>query len=156
VKYGDHPRQVLDFWKADTKQPAPLAIFIHGGGWNGGDKSRPTTLNIKSLLENGISVAAINYRLVPPATEARDPPPGKWPPQDGVGAGQFLRSKANEWNIDKTRLAANGGSAGACSSLWLALHDDMAQPDSTDPIARESTRLTCAAVVGAQTELDPH
>jgi hypothetical protein len=39
--------------------------------------------------------------------------------------------------------------------LWLAFHDDLARPDSTDPIERESTRLTCAAVVGAQTSLDP-
>lgn len=156
VPYGDHPRQVLDFWKADTKDPAPLAVFIHGGGWNGGDKGRPTTLDVKSLLENGISVAAINYRLVPQARAAEIQPPVKWPLEDAARAIQFLRSKADEWNIDGSRIGANGGSAGACSSLWLALHDDMARPESPDPIARESTRLTCAAVVGAQTALDPH
>jgi acetyl esterase/lipase len=38
VAYGDHPRQVLDFCKADTPGPAPLVIFIHGGGWTNGDK----------------------------------------------------------------------------------------------------------------------
>ena len=79
----------------------------------------------------------------------------KWPLEDAARAIQFLRSKAGEWNIDKTRIGATGGSAGACSSLWLAFHDDMAKPDSPDPIARESTRLTCAAVNGAQTSLDP-
>jgi hypothetical protein len=52
-------------------------------------------------------------------------------------------------------VGATGGSAGACTSLWLALHDDLAEPNSDDPIARQSTRLTCAAVVGAQTSLDP-
>jgi acetyl esterase/lipase len=156
VPYGDHPRQVLDFWKAETREPAPLAIFIHGGGWNGGDKSRPTSLDVKKLLANGISVAAINYRLVPQATEEGIKPPVKWPLEDAARAVQFLRSKATDWNIDRTRLGANGSSAGACSSLWLALHDDMARPRDADPIARESTRLTCAAVVGAQTELDPH
>jgi hypothetical protein len=35
------------------------------------------------------------------------------------------------------------------------MHDDLAKPDSSDPIERESTRLTCAAVLGAQTSLDP-
>lgn len=35
------------------------------------------------------------------------------------------------------------------------MHDDLAEPNSDDPIARYSTRLTCAAVVGAQTSLDP-
>ncbi len=46
-------------------------------------------------------------------------------------------------------------SAGACTALWLAFHDDMADPKSTDPVERESTRLLCAAVYVAQTSLDP-
>jgi hypothetical protein len=66
-----------------------------------------------------------------------------------------VRSKVVEWKLDKRRIGATGGSAGACSSLWLAFHDDLADPKSTDPVARESTRLWCAAVLGAQTSLDP-
>jgi acetyl esterase/lipase len=155
VPYGDHPRQVLDFYKADTRGPAPLVVFIHGGGWVGGDKYGVAAALVKALLDEGISVAAINYRFVPQADEAGVKPPVKWPLEDAARAVQFLRSKAGEWNIDKARVGATGGSAGACSSLWLALHDDMARPDSPDPVARESTRLTCAAVNGAQTALDP-
>ncbi|KKK99284.1 hypothetical protein LCGC14_2634300, partial [marine sediment metagenome] len=68
---------------------------------------------------------------------------------------QFIRSKATQWNLDKNRIGATGGSAGACSSLWLAFHDDLADPQSDDPVARESTRLYCAAVNGAQVSLDP-
>jgi acetyl esterase/lipase len=74
---------------------------------------------------------------------------------DAARALQTIRSKASEWNIDPQRIGATGGSAGACTSLWLALHDDLADTKSSDPIARESTRLTCAAVLGAQTSLDP-
>jgi acetyl esterase/lipase len=74
---------------------------------------------------------------------------------DCARALQFTRSKAKEWNLDKTKVALAGGSAGACTSLWIAFHDDLADPNSTDPIARESTRVTCAAVSGAQTTLDP-
>jgi acetyl esterase/lipase len=79
----------------------------------------------------------------------------KWPLEDAARALQFTRSKAQEWNLDPKRVGASGGSAGAASSLWLAFHDDMADPASSDPIARESTRLTCAGVMGAQTCFDP-
>ena len=74
---------------------------------------------------------------------------------DAARALQFVRSKAKEWNLDKKRIGAAGGSAGACSSLWLAFHDDLANTKSKDPVARESSRLSCAAVTGAQTTLDP-
>ena len=157
VRYGDHPRQVLDFYKAasSSSTPAPLVVYIHGGGWVNGDKSGINKEMLTRLLHEGISVAAINYRFVTQAQEAGIRPPVKWPLEDAARAIQFLRSKAAEWNLDKNRIGATGGSAGACSSLWLALHDDMARRDGADAIARESTRLTCAAVNGAQTSLDP-
>ncbi len=156
VPYGPDPKQVLDFWKAESVDPAPLVVFIHGGGWTNGTKDRVAMIDVKKLLSSGISVASVEYRFVPQADEAGIKPPVKWPLEDAARAIQFLKSKASEWNIDPAKVAACGGSAGACSSLWLAFHDDMAQPESTDPVARQSTRLACAAVLGAQTGLDPH
>ncbi|MGN6552467.1 MAG: alpha/beta hydrolase [Verrucomicrobiota bacterium] len=153
VPYSSDEKQVLDFWKAESKTPTPLLFFIHGGGWKANDKDRVTA--VSNYLAAGISVVSINYRYVQAATAAGIKPPVKWPLEDAARALQFVRSKAAEWNIDKTRIGACGGSAGACSSLWLAFHDDMADPKSADPIARESTRLMCAGVVGAQTSLDP-
>jgi acetyl esterase/lipase len=156
VKYGDHERQVIDFFKAKSDTPTPLILFIHGGGWSGGDKTGvQTSVQIKRALDEGVSVAAINYRYIQQAQEEGIVPPVKGPLQDAARALQFIRSKAKEWNIDKTRIGATGGSAGACTSLWLALHDDMADPKSDDPIARESTRLACVALSGPQTTLDP-
>jgi acetyl esterase/lipase len=151
VPYGKHKRQVLDFYQAKSDKPTPVVFYIHGGGWVGGDKK----INPKPFLDKGISVAAINYRYVQQAVEEKVVPPVKAPLEDAARALQFVRSKAAEWNIDKTRIGATGGSAGGCSSLWLAFHDDMADASSKDPIARESTRLYCAAVDGAQTSLDP-
>ncbi len=153
VAYGEHPRQVLDFWQAKSDKPTPVLFFIHGGGWMGGDKERVG--RIGQYLEAGISVVSINYRYVSQAYDAGIMPPVKAPLHDAARALQFVRSKAQQWNLDKTRVAASGGSAGACSSLWLAFHDDLADPNSDDPIARESTRILCAAVNGAQTTLDP-
>lgn len=156
LPYGAHARQVLDFWKAESAGPAPALLFIHGGGWMAGDKARVAALvDIGRLRAAGISVISINYRYVSQAMEAGVEPPVKWPLEDAKRALQFVRSKAAEWNLDKRRIGASGGSAGACSSLWLALHDDMADPESADPVARESTRLWCAAVHNPQTSLDP-
>ena len=156
VHYGDHERHVLDFWKADSQTPTPLAFVIHGGGWVGGDKDRVARFaDVNTLLAEGISVVSINYRLISRTEESEVTPPVKAPLHDAARALQFVRSKAAEWNIDKVRIGAAGGSAGACSSLWLAFHDDLADTKSEDPVARESTRLWCAAVTGAQTTLDP-
>src|SRR6516225_6678661 len=38
VAYGKHPRQVLDFYQAKSEKPAPVVFYIHGGGWQAGDK----------------------------------------------------------------------------------------------------------------------
>ncbi|MGI9243372.1 MAG: carboxylesterase family protein [Verrucomicrobiales bacterium] len=156
VRYGDHPRHVLDFWQAKSDQPTPLVFVIHGGGWQGGSKERLDRFaDAPALLKAGISVAAINYRYVKNGIEDGVTPPVKAPLHDAARALQFVRSKAGEWNLNKKRVGAAGGSAGACSSLWLAFHDDLADPESDDPVAQQSTRLWCAAVKGAQTSLDP-
>jgi hypothetical protein len=67
---------------------------------------------------------------------------------------QFLRYKAKDWNLDPTRFACAGGSAGAGMALWIGFHKDLADPRSDDPVARQSTRLTCVAVFDAQTSYD--
>jgi acetyl esterase/lipase len=153
VAYGTHPQQKLDFYQAKSDKPTPLLLFIHGGGWMNGDKSGFN--NQGPYLAAGISVVAINYRHISHAEADKVVPPVMAPLHDAARALQFVRWKAAEWNIDKERIGASGSSAGACSSLWLAFHPDMADPKSDDPVARESTRLWCAAVVRAQTSLDP-
>lgn len=148
VSYGPHERNVLDVWQAEGDGPRPLLVYIHGGGWVTGDKKQPPKAR-QPFLERGISCAAINYRLT-----AKVPLPA--PVHDAARAIQFLRSKAEEWNLNKDRIALTGGSAGACTSMWILLHDDLADPTAEDPVLRESTRVTAAAVRGGQTSIDPH
>ncbi len=147
VAYGPHEKAVLDFWKAEGDGPRPLLVYIHGGGWIGGDKQRSPD-QVRPWLDKGISYAAINYRLTGEA-------PLPAPVHDAARAIQFLRTKAGDWNIDTSRIALTGGSAGACTSMWLLLHDDLADPDAEDPVLRESTRVVAAAVAGGQTSIDP-
>ena len=112
-----------------------------------GDK-QGSAKNVQPYLEKGISVAAINYRLTP-----QNPLPA--PVHDAARAIQFIRSKGKEWNIRSDRIALTGGSAGACTSTWLLLHDDLADPNASDPVLKESTRVCAAAVSAGQTSIDP-
>jgi len=149
VSYGEHSRNVLDFWAAEGEGegPRPLLVYIHGGGWVVGDKGRRDA-DVKPFLDKGISYAAINYRLTPEV-------PLPAPVYDAARAIQFLRSKAAAWNIRTDRIALTGGSAGACTSMWILCHDDLANAGSDDPIERESSRVSAAAVNAGQTSIDP-
>jgi len=158
VPYGDHPKQVFHFWSApgaSAAKPAPLLLFIHGGGWNAGERLNGLAPMLPGLLDKGIAVASVEYRFIKEAMDAGIEPPVRAPLHDAARALQTLRHRAAEFAIDPHRVVASGGSAGACTSLWLAFHDDLADPRAADPVARQSTRLTGAAVTGAQTTLDP-
>ena len=155
VHYGPFERNVLDFWQAKSDAPTPLFVFIHGGGWINGDKhnilidaARVHTDYLEFMLAHGISVAAVNYRY---STIAPLPAPV----HDAARAIQYLRSRAREWHLNPGRVAASGTSAGACTSLWLAFHADLADPKNADPVLRESTRLCAAVGFIPQTSIDP-
>ncbi len=155
VRYGSHPRHTLDFWQAESDEPTALVFVVHGGGWRGGSSQEKLHkfVDTARLLENRISVVSIHYRLMKHARDVQ--PPVKAPLEDAALALQFVRSMSTEWNVDKTRIGAAGGSAGACSCLWIGYHTDFADPESTDPVARESSRPNFLAVTRPQTTLDP-
>jgi acetyl esterase len=149
IPYGPHPAQTLDFFRAVTDGAAPLFVFIHGGGFRGGDKAALPEILREKLLAAGVSVAAVNYRL-------SDVAPFPAAMEDGSRAVQFLRYKADEWGLDKSRVAAGGGSAGAGTSLWIGFRPDQADAGHADPVRRESTRLSCIACWQAQCSYDAH
>ncbi|HQU47259.1 MAG TPA: alpha/beta hydrolase, partial [Pirellulales bacterium] len=151
VSYGPAKRNVLDFYQADSDQPAPLLIHIHGGGFVGGDKREGLNAGmLQAMKKSGIHFASINYRFVD-GKDVLFPAPQL----DGARAVQFLRSKAGEWNIDAKRIACFGGSAGAGISLWIGFHDDLADPKSPDPVLRQSSRISAIGSMGGQPTYDP-
>jgi acetyl esterase len=122
-------------------------VSSHGGGFLGGDKTVSGDL-LRDCLKAGISVAAITYRFSSDAVA-----PASF--LDSARAVQYLRHHAQDLNLDGRRVAATGDSAGAGISLWLGFHDDLTDPENPDPILRESRRLKCMVVMGAQTSYDP-
>lgn len=147
-KYGPHERNVLDFWFAkDTKSSAPLIVFIHGGGFVGGDKSQVRHAAVREALDGGAAFMSINYRF-------REHAPIQDILRDAARAIQFVRANAARFRIDPQRIASFGSSAGAGTSLWLATHDDLADPKSTDPVLRQSSRISAAGSLNGQATYD--
>lgn len=152
VAYGSNARCTFDILLPKGPAPAPLLVFIHGGGFTQGDKAaffKKYPAQIDSLLRAGFGVASVNYRFL------QDGPQGVMNSlADSRRCIQFIRYHAQELGVDKGRIALMGASAGAGTSLWLAMHDDMAVPSSTDPVARESTRARAVVAINTQSTYD--
>lgn len=150
VAYGEHKLQRFDLWPVpNAEEPTPLVVFIHGGGFRSGDKTLVRRETIETYQKSGIAFASMNYRLSDS---------GSYPimMHDAARGLQTIRHRAKEWNIDPDRVVCYGGSAGAGISLWLAFHDDLADPNSDDPIARQSTRILAAGAMNGQSTYDMH
>lgn len=107
--YGKDPLQTLAFWAPATKRakPAPLVLFVHGGGWKRGDKSNATgKAKVAHFTAQGYAVASINYRLVPAATVEQQA-------ADVAGALAYVKAHAADLGIDPARIVLMGHSAGA-------------------------------------------
>ena len=65
ICYGPFRQNTLDLWmsRVGSESPRPLLIFIHGGSYSGGSKAQVHEGTLAALLNSGISVASINYRL---------------------------------------------------------------------------------------------
>ncbi len=162
VSYGEGERNLFDIYLPDCDAPTPLVLYIHGGGFTGGNKSsgHSNEAQIRTLLQSCVAFATINYTLlkVPSAAEGTSSiaaQGGVLPSlQDTARALQFMRYHFASLNLDPENVAAFGVSAGAGASLWLGTHDDLADPDNEDPILRESTRLKAVGALATQSTYD--
>ncbi|MBT3268776.1 alpha/beta hydrolase [Candidatus Poribacteria bacterium] len=106
--------QLLDVYWRSSGDPKPVIVWIHGGGWMGGDKSHCEAA--LSLLDDGYAVASISYRLSHEAT---------FPAQlhDCRAAVGWLRSNAETYNLNPRRIGAWGASAGGHLAALLGTAD---------------------------------
>jgi para-nitrobenzyl esterase len=159
VHYGDGERNVFDIYlPSDCDEPTALVIYIHGGGFTGGDKSSghsdPDT--VREFLQSCVAYATINYYLlkVPSAAQGTDSIVAQGGVltslRDTARALQFMRYHFASLHLDPERVAVFGVSAGAGASLWLGTHDDMADPANPDPVLRESTRVKAVGALATQ------
>ncbi|MEM9069414.1 MAG: alpha/beta hydrolase fold domain-containing protein [Myxococcota bacterium] len=152
VSYGESVEQVFDALLPEATEPTPAIIFIHGGGFTGGTRRTgyATPADVERYLEAGVAYFTIDYSLLVTGEEVgvlRSL-------RDAQRMLQFVRYYADTFNIDPARIALRGPSAGAGTSLWLAFHDDLADPESDDPIARQTTRVVAAVGTATQSTYD--
>lgn len=149
--------QNFDFYRAPTAAlPAPLIIWAHPNGMSKSLTPGRDTYQalVVPALAAGFSFASIEFRH-PVTNEVEADSPGNpgVPHRDIARALQFIRANAAALGIDKRNVFFVGGSRGTLT-LWTALQDDMAIPDSPDPVARQSTRVNAVFGVNAQTTYD--
>lgn len=120
VTYGkaDDVELKLDlYFPKKTEGQLPVTVYVHGGGWQNGDKSAGAgAMAIGELVKRGYLVASVNYRLAPAY---------KFPAQieDVKCAIRFLRAHTNEYNLDPKRIGVWGGSAGGHLVALLGTSD---------------------------------
>lgn len=120
-------------------RPVPAVMFVHGGAWSVGDKSRMTFSQLLPLLvKRGYLVASINYRLAPKF---------KFPAQieDAKCAVRFLRAHAGEFNLDPNRIGVEGESAGGHLVALLGLTDASAGFEGNGGWNDQSSRIEAVA-----------
>jgi acetyl esterase/lipase len=124
VAYGADAAEVMDVaLPAGRSGSTAVVVFIHGGGWSGGDKSIFTAADLKKFTDRGYAVVNINYRLASNAANIHDPLLSN----DVTAALDFVATRANEYRVSGARFALVGHSAGAHLALLAGYKYDPAR-----------------------------
>lgn len=136
----DNPRQKLDLFlpkKRATDKPLPAIVFIHGGGWKGGDKGAGAG-NVSRFVASGeYAGVSVGYRLTNEA---------QWPAQinDCKAAIRWIRGNAKEYNLDPDKIAVWGSSAGGHLVSMLGTSGDVKELEGNlGAFTSQSSRVSC-------------
>ena len=118
--YGSDPKQVLDVYRPENGQNAPVIVMLHGGAWRIGDKSNAQVWRAKSRHWNGRGwiFVSVNTRLLPDADPLEQT-------KDLARALAFVQRKASDWGGDPDKIVLMGHSAGAHVAALLTAREDI-------------------------------
>jgi acetyl esterase/lipase len=136
--------QQIDVYYPSAGGPWPVLLYVHGGGWSGGDKAEG--LGWRSMTERGFLVVSVNYRLASYEN--------KFPAmiEDVKCAVRYLRAHAPEYNLDPNHIGAVGVSAGGHLVDLLGLADESAGWD-TGEYTEESSRVQAVVTIAGISDL---
>jgi acetyl esterase/lipase len=114
IFYGPDPNQFGELRLPEGPGPHPVAILVHGGGWEAQYGIRYFGRFAEGLTRAGIATWSLEYRRV-------DNAGGGWPGtfQDVATGADHLRKIAGPYRLDLERVIAVGHSAGGQLALWL-------------------------------------
>lgn len=123
IDYGDGDRQQMDIYRAEQpKLGSPVIVFVHGGGWNAGDKSMYKFV-AEGFTKEGYDVAVPNYRLYP----------GMQYPDMVIDIGAAVNNVAMRY--PGRALVLIGHSAGAYNVLQTVVAPDVSSVDVCSTVA---------------------
>jgi acetyl esterase/lipase len=153
-KVGDVSLELMLFQPLEKKfEKTPLVVYIHGGGFGGGDRTkvlRPDSIGVvRELNRRGFTCASVEYRLTDGHATVNESV------ADCKDAVRFLAKHADEYGIDPSRIGTFGSSAGGTITLVTALGDDRDYP--CDPaLDGAPAKIRCvAAFYGLASFIDP-
>ena len=116
-KVGLRPLKLDLYRPKKLKEPVPGLIFIHGGGWSGGDK-KVYRLHASRYAQRGYVAVSIAYRF---SGEAPFPAAV----QDAKCAVRWMRTEGKRYGIDPNNIAVLGGSAGGHLAMMVGYSSDV-------------------------------
>ena len=134
----------LDLYRPTTAAPHPVLVWVHGGGWRRGNKSR---VALRGLIEHGFAVASVEYRLSGEAT---------YPAaiHDVKAAVRWLRAHGDELGLATKRIGVGGTSAGGHLAALLGTSGGVAALEgSLGAHAEESSRVQAVVDLFGPTDL---
>ena len=114
-------------------QPAPGLIFIHGGGWSGGDRTDYTYYTVR-YAKRGYVVATISYRMTGEA-------PFPACVQDAKCAVRWMRANAAKYHVNPDKIAVIGGSAGGHLAMMVGYSSDVPELEGDGGYPGVSSRV---------------
>ena len=123
--------------------PAPVIVWVHGGGWRRGGKKRCPAV---ALVPDGYAVASIDYRLSSTA-----PFPAQI--EDCKAAVRWLRANAAKYNLDADRIGVWGMSAGGHLAALLGTSGGVRELDGTGDNMSYSSRVQAVCDIAGPSDL---
>ena len=142
----------LDLARPEGEGPFPAIVFIHGGGWRGGNRIGYRKA-IEESARRGYVAVTVSYRLTEPGENGKARTPFPAQVHDVKTAVRWLRANADKYHVDKNRIGATGGSAGGHLSLMVGLTDDSANLEGEGGHGDQSSRVQAVVNVFGPTDM---